>query len=318
MSIRPGPITDLEADQLDRFRMGVAELQTTVQRIGDAVLERFPAMITKWDRDTNSYSWYEEEFDTNGKRIKKIAGRFGSPSYSPAYGYGDGTIAPAAIVPFETTITRRSIGGSKGPIYEFPLYCACTPGPGAQSGSGGSGVGYVTVPCCPNPLPRVFNMSFMAPTIPCLDGLQFQLTFDVSTPGVISWNSDVCVTLPGCNPDNRNRYNFTLLCFPGPPISWVLSIGNAYVTVPLTCPGITGLQGGCVFGSTIFAPTTPIVCPTTDSICDPVYFLFDQCTTGLPTPPFFPLMFGDFGIGTPGRCPHVAVAQPVSIIVVEP
>lgn len=144
--MRPGIITDADARTATALvRRAEANRQAVARRLKDYPDRPF-AKITAYDSTTGAYSWTEQTFDASGNRIDKPNGLSGTPSYMPAYSFGDSTTVHS-LLPVEVQLRRTVLTATKGPAYEFPLYCGCT----SFSGSGGrqSGASVITA-CCPS------------------------------------------------------------------------------------------------------------------------------------------------------------------------
>jgi hypothetical protein len=181
---RPGLLTPSDAQALAVYH-GLA--RANARELADRKArrpwrDRFPARVDSYDSGTQRYSWTEQTFDATGSRIDKPGGRTGSTTYSPAYAFGDGSVV--TDFPHPTTLTRRLVAGSLGPVYEFPLYCACVGG-----GSGGS----VLVPCCDNTLPRTLTLTISAAGT-CLDGKTVTLAY---ISGTSNWGGSLTFDCSG-------------------------------------------------------------------------------------------------------------------------
>lgn len=189
--IPPGAVSTATAAELAAFVALTAENERRRQAILARHVDRFPAALTAIDAsyDPPRYSWYEQAFDQYGQRYTRTGGRTGTTTYSPAFGYGDGTVITDFPAPVE--LTRRVVavestgsgsGSSIGPVYEFPLYCAC-----AEGGPGGVAI----VPCCPQPVPRTLHAT-LSSTCTCFNGVSVTLTYNSST-GI--WSSGIIAGL---------------------------------------------------------------------------------------------------------------------------
>jgi hypothetical protein len=148
--------------------------RTLENRPPPAAAEKFPAEITGRTFDPVAgeweYAWTEQTYSAAGARITKPGGRTGGTAWSPARPYGDGTAL--GRFPFPTTLRRRILTATKGPVYEFPYYCACVAGSGSGSGDDG-----VETTCCPGvKIPKHLHVTILAPDCACFAGQSFKLT----------------------------------------------------------------------------------------------------------------------------------------------
>jgi hypothetical protein len=237
--IPPGPILPATAAELSAFLMLTERNRQMMEARTQGRLDRFPARVDNYRSSDGRYSWTEQTFDSFGVRRDMPGGRTGSFAYSPAYAYGGGVVTE---FPHPTWLTRRVIalesgsGGltTIGPVYEFPLPCACLAGDNPDTsgdGSGASGGGYVLVACCPNPLPRTLYLHLSAITIPFLDGKTVRLVYVPGTWPAAIWQSDP--TSLGAYMSWEYRFNLT--CDVG---GWRLGVANL---------SWSGGPTGCIF-----------------------------------------------------------------------
>jgi hypothetical protein len=214
--IPPGPILPATAAELSAFLQLTERNRQMMEARTQGRLDRFPARVDNYRSSDGRYSWTEQTFDSFGVRRDMPGGRTGSFAYSPAYAYGGGVVTE---FPHPTWLTRRVIalesgsGGltTIGPVYEFPLPCACIAGDNPDTsgdGSGASGGGYVLVSCCPNPLPRTLYLHISAPGVECIDGLSFPLIYVPGTWPAAIW-ATAATTISACG---GWRYRWTLTC----------------------------------------------------------------------------------------------------------
>jgi hypothetical protein len=216
--------------------------------------------VDSYDSATSRYSWTEQTFDATGGRIDKPGGRTGSTTYSPAYAFGDGSVV--TDFPHPTTLTRRVVTATLGPVYEFPLYCACTAG-------GGSGGGFVITPCCPNPIPRTLYATVAGTPCTCVDGV-IPLVYSVALDGWLGVGAD-----NGCPGSGIGSHAITLQVFvqcvgPGGFIGvmgWHVHLSNPLSSQCVVGPSDTVVSAPCdpfsasVTGSiTQFSASPPVLC----------------------------------------------------------
>lgn len=141
--IGPGIITRAGARRATEFTRQTETNRKDVARHLANWKDRPWASITAYDSASRAYTWSEQTFGTDGKRIAKSGGRTGNKDWMPAYGFGDGSVLLS--FPAEVRLRRTVETGTKGPAYEFPVYCACA---GATSGAGIVSGPNILTPCC--------------------------------------------------------------------------------------------------------------------------------------------------------------------------
>lgn len=259
--IRPGIVGDESAAALsalvDRNARNANDLDEFEKRLHWR--DRFPAAVTAIDRSYNPprYSWYEQDADANGNRTPKVAGRTGTATKSPAFAYGDGTHFATVDLPMPVTMVRRCVAGTLGPVYEFPVYCACL--------GSGSGDGYALVPCCPNPIPRTLTATVSVPGCACLDGQTFSMTY---VAGLDTWAGRFdSVCFPG---DPASTFTFDLVCnlvffppsgwftirgtFGGAGTNHACNFDNTGGTITFSCDPFFYQETGTIGSSLLAAP----------------------------------------------------------------
>jgi hypothetical protein len=180
--------------------------------------DRFPAVLTSTD-GAGAYAWTEQAYEaTKGNRYTKPNGRTGTTSWMPAYPFGDGRRPAETDLPLEVWLRRTLDSSAKGPVFEFPWYCACEPGSGSE-GEGSGSRAMVTTACCPGGMPATVYATLFpgnSSANPCLTGMIIPLahvgsdTFKGTAP------------MPSaCGLGAGRRGGFTLVCLgeitPGVP-----------------------------------------------------------------------------------------------------
>jgi len=215
-----------------------------MEAIAKTPRDRFMAKLTGKTFDSTlgvwAYSWTKRTCNADGLRIDHPDGVTGDADFMPAYAFGDGQVVGDGVFPVDVMLRRRLHVNGKGPVYEFPWYCACEEG---TSGSGGEAVSTL---CCGS-VPRDLYITVSAPGYPTIDGTVIPLTYNSSGSG--SWRSGVGFGNFFPSAEHAELHYFELTCATvGPSSFWRLQVDIDDTTLPGAWlsinNGTTGDPGG--------------------------------------------------------------------------
>lgn len=186
-------------------------------------LDRFPAKLTGKTFDTMhgvwAYSWTKRTYNANGLRVDDDSVS-GTADWMPAYSFGDGWPVGEQDLQngVDVWLRRRLVTSDRGPVYEFPWYCACTAG-GSNAGGG------IQTTCCDNTIPTDLYAVITSATCACVDGLTFTLT----------WNGSEWTGTLGrlsCEDANLATRTWSLTCTGG---NWLLTTTELRIGSGVAC-----------------------------------------------------------------------------------